>query len=113
MNAHGTSTHLGDISETRALKLVFGEDGARKLNISSTKSMTGHLLGASGGIELIFSALTIQNNVTPPTINQETPDPECDLNYTPNVPVERKCDYVISNNFGFGGHNATMVLGRF
>jgi len=112
VNAHGTSTHLGDISETKALKMVFGEDGARKLNISSTKSMTGHLLGASGGIELIFSALTLQKGVIPPTTNLETPDPECDLNYTPNVPVERTCDFVISNNFGFGGHNATMVLGR-
>lgn len=113
VNAHGTSTHLGDISETRALKTVFGEEGSRKLNISSTKSMTGHLLGASGGIELIFSALVFQKNMIPPTINQVTPDPECDLNYTPNVAVERKCDYIISNSFGFGGHNATLVLGRF
>lgn len=113
VNAHGTSTHLGDISETRALKTVFGEEGSRKLNISSTKSMTGHLLGASGGIELIFSALVFQKNMIPPTINQVTPDPECDLNYTPNVAIERKCDYIISNSFGFGGHNATLVLGRF
>jgi len=112
VNAHGTSTHLGDIAETLALKHVFG-DHAWKINISSTKSMTGHLLGASGALELIFSALAIQNQIIPPTINLMTKDPECDLNYTPNVAVERKCDYVVSNNFGFGGHNASIVLGRY
>lgn len=112
VNAHGTSTGLGDIAETNALKIAFGEH-AYKLNISSTKSMTGHLLGASGAVELIFSALAIQHQVIPPTMNLETPDPECDLNYTPNEPVERTCDYVLSNSFGFGGHNATLAIGKF
>lgn len=112
VNAHGTSTPLGDISETNALKMVFG-DHAKKLNISSTKSMTGHLLGASGAVELIFTALTLQNGQIPPTVNLETPDPKCDLNYTPNVMAERDCSYAISNSFGFGGHNATLVLGKF
>lgn len=112
VNAHGTSTQLGDIAETKALKQVFG-DHAWKLNISSTKSMTGHLLGASGALELIFSTLTIRDRMIPPTINLVTQDPDCDLNYTPNVAVERNCDYIISNNFGFGGHNASIVLGRY
>lgn len=112
VNAHGTSTHLGDIAETNALKTVFGEY-AYRLNVSSTKSMTGHLLGASGALELIFSSLAIQNQVIPPTMNLETPDPECDLNYTPNLPAERRCDYVLSNSFGFGGHNSSLILGRY
>ncbi len=112
INAHGTSTGLGDIAETNALKIVFGES-AYKINISSTKSMTGHLLGASGAVELIFSVLSIQNHLIPPTTNLETPDPQCDLNYTPNAAVERRCDYVLSNSFGFGGHNATLAIGRF
>ncbi|MDO4571509.1 MAG: beta-ketoacyl-ACP synthase II [Planctomycetia bacterium] len=112
INAHGTSTTLGDIAETNAIKQVFG-DYAYKLNVSSTKSETGHLLGASGGIELIFSTLALRDQVIPPTINLETPDPKCDLNYTPNQAQERKCDCVVSNNFGFGGHNATLVIGRY
>ncbi len=112
VNAHGTATHLGDVAETNALKMVFG-DHAYALSISSTKSMTGHLLGASGAIEAIFSALTVQNGVIPPTMNLDTPDPECDLNYTPNQAVERPCDYALSNSFGFGGHNISLILGRF
>lgn len=111
INAHGTSTQLGDLAETNAIKRVFGEH-AYRLNVSSTKSEIGHLLGASGALELIFSVLTIQNNLIPPTINLETPDPQCDLNYTPNVTQERNCRYVLSNSFGFGGHNASLVIGK-
>jgi 3-oxoacyl-[acyl-carrier-protein] synthase II len=112
INAHGTSTPYNDKSETDAIKSTFGEY-ARKLNISSTKSMTGHLLGAAGGIELVASILAIKNGVIPPTINYEEPDPECDLNYTPNQPVERDLRSAISNTFGFGGHNACISVSRF
>lgn len=112
VNAHGTSTHLGDIAETNALKAVFG-DHAYQVNISSTKSMTGHLLGASGAVELIFSAQVLQHGIIPPTMNLETPDPECDLNYTPNRAAARECAYALSNSFGFGGHNVSLILGRF
>lgn len=112
INAHGTSTEYNDRVETLAIKKVFGEH-AKKLAISSTKSVMGHLLGASGGVELVISALAIENNVVPPTINYEIPDPECDLDYTPNKPKERKVDVAISNSLGFGGHNATLVLKRF
>lgn len=112
VNAHGTSTALNDKNETAAIKSVFGS-AAEKLNVSSTKSMTGHLLGAAGGIELIASALAIQNGVVPPTINYETPDPDCDLNVTPNKPQERDVRAVLSNSFGFGGHNGVLVLKRF
>jgi len=111
INAHGTSTPLGDKAETKAVKRVF-EDYAYKLNISSTKSQLGHLLGASGGVELILSLLAIQDQVAPPTINYETPDPDCDLNYTPNTPQERPIQRVMSNSFGFGGHNASIIAGK-
>ena len=111
INAHGTSTPLGDAAETTAIKRVFGE-GARKISISSTKSQLGHSLGASGGIEMVLSVLALRDNLIPPTINLENPDPACDLDYTPNVARERKIDKVMSNSFGFGGHNATIILSR-
>jgi 3-oxoacyl-[acyl-carrier-protein] synthase II len=110
INAHGTSTPLGDKAETIAVKRVF-EDHARNVNISSTKSQLGHLLGASGGVELIISLLALRDGVCPPTINLDTPDPACDLNYTPNTPQERTIRYVMSNSFGFGGHNASIIAG--
>ncbi len=109
INAHGTSTPYNDKTETEAIKTVFGPL-ADKLNISSTKSMTGHLLGAAGGVEIIASTLAVQHGIIPPTINYEEPDPECDLNYTPNQPVERKINAAISNTFGFGGHNAVLAV---
>src|SRR5262249_50765475 len=109
-NAHGTSTELGDVAETKAIKHVFGAH-APKLAVSSTKSMTGHLLGASGGIELIACVLTIQTGVIHPTINYETPDPECDLDYVPNRARETRVRQAISNSFGFGGHNCCLVVG--
>jgi len=109
INAHGTSTELNDLNETKAIKTVFG-DHAYKLAISSTKSMTGHLLGAAGAVEAIASIFAIQKQMVPPTINLDEPDPECDLNYTPKVAVKRKIDYVLSNTFGFGGHNATLLF---
>ncbi len=112
INMHGTSTNLGDIAETKAIKKVFGEH-AYKMNVSSTKSMTGHLLGAAGAVEAIASILAIKNNVVPPTINFENPDPECDLNYTFNKPQERKVNIAISNAFGFGGHNTTVIFKKF
>ncbi len=110
VNAHGTSTPLGDKAETCAIKSVFG-DYAREVNISSTKSQLGHLLGASGGVELVLSILAMQNGVVPPTINYETPDPDCDLDYTPNQARERKFKTAVSNSFGFGGHNASVIVG--
>jgi 3-oxoacyl-[acyl-carrier-protein] synthase II len=112
INAHGTSTYLNDKTETFAIKQVFGEQ-AYKIPVSSTKSMTGHLLGASGAIEAVFSALAIINNILPPTINYETPDPLCDLDYIPNNPRRAEPRNVMSNSFGFGGHNATLILSRF
>ncbi|MDR1957802.1 MAG: beta-ketoacyl-ACP synthase II [Planctomycetaceae bacterium] len=112
INAHGTSTTLGDIAETNAVKQLFG-DLAYKIPISSTKSQIGHLLGGSGGVELIFSLYAIRNGVIPPTINLETPDPLCDLDYTPLQAREAKFDYAVSNSFGFGGHNASLVIGRY
>lgn len=112
INAHGTSTPLGDKAETQAIKNVFGEH-AYQASISSTKSIIGHSLGASGGIELIATALAVQNNVAPPTANLDTPDPECDLDYTPNQPKELPMQYAISNSFGFGGHNACVVVKKF
>ncbi len=112
INAHGTSTPLGDKAETIAVKSVFGES-ARKVAISSTKGALGHALGASGSIELILSILACQKGVIPPTINLETPDPDCDLNYTPLVPGERPVHIAMSNSFGFGGHNATILCNRW
>jgi len=112
INAHGTSTLYNDKIETLAIKKVFG-DHARKVSISSTKSVTAHLLGAAGGIELVASCLAIKHNIVPPTINYETPDPECDLDYTPNKPKGREIDVVMSNSLGFGGHNATLLLRKF
>ena len=109
INAHGTSTPAGDKGETDATKAAFG-DHARKLAVSSTKSMTGHLLGAAGGIEAVFSALSIRDQVAPPTINITTPDPECDLDYVPDEAREMKIDVVLSNSFGFGGTNGTLVF---
>jgi len=112
VNAHATSTPLGDKAETAAIKRTFG-DHAGKLAVSSTKSMTGHLLGAAGVVEAIFSVLAIRDNVAPPTINYTTPDPECDLDYVPNVARPMKIDIAVSNSFGFGGTNGTLVLRRF
>jgi 3-oxoacyl-[acyl-carrier-protein] synthase II len=112
INAHGTSTELNDKLETIAIKKVFGEHAA-KVNISSTKSMTGHLLGASGGIEFIATMLSVSCDIIHPTINYDDPDPECDLNYTPNAAVKRKVRYAMSNSFGFGGHNASLVVGKY
>ena len=112
INAHGTSTGLGDVAETRAMKLVFGPH-AKSLQVSSTKSQLGHLLGASGGVELVASALAIHRGTLPPTINLDNPDPECDLDYISNVARDAKVDYVMSNSFGFGGHNASLLIGRY
>ncbi len=112
INAHGTSTPVGDVAEVKAVKEVFGEH-ARKLVVGSTKSMTGHLLGAAGGLEFAISVLVIQHGEIPPTINQEDPDPECDLNCAPNRKVTRRVDVALSNSFGFGGHNASLAIRRF
>lgn len=112
INAHGTSTDQGDIAETQAIKSVFGEH-AYKLAVSSTKSMTGHLLGATGGIEAIASAYALRDQILPPTINLENQDPECDLDYVPNHARKAKVDVAVSNTFGFGGHNATVILKRY
>lgn len=112
INTHGTSTPVGDKAETAAIKTVFGER-AKRIAINSTKSMTGHLLGAAGVVESIVTIMTIQSNKVHPTINQETPDPECDLNYIPNVAQERRVDIALNNTFGFGGHNATLLFKRF
>jgi 3-oxoacyl-[acyl-carrier-protein] synthase II len=112
INAHATSTGLGDLAETRALKTVFGEN-AKKISISATKSMTGHLLGGAGAVEMAACALVIRDSIIPPTINLENPDDECDLDYTPNVAKEKKVRIAINNSFGFGGHNATLVAAEF
>ena len=112
VNAHATSTGLGDVCETRAIKTVFGEH-ARTVSISSTKSMTGHLLGGAGAVEMAACALAIRDSVIPPTINLENPDEECDLDYTPNVAREKKVRVALNNSFGFGGHNATLVIAEF
>ena len=110
INAHGTSTPLNDKIETRAIKRALGEDNARKLMISSSKSMTGHMLGAAGGLESVVCALAIHKGVVPPTINQETPDPDCDLDYVPNVSREADVKVCLNNSLGFGGHNACLLL---
>jgi 3-oxoacyl-[acyl-carrier-protein] synthase II len=112
INAHATSTDIGDICETRAIKQVFG-DYAHKVSISSTKSMTGHLLGGAGGVEMAACALAIRDGVIPPTINLENPGEECDLDYTPNIAREKKVRVALNNSFGFGGHNATLVATAF
>jgi 3-oxoacyl-[acyl-carrier-protein] synthase II len=111
INAHGTSTPLGDVGETNAIKKTFG-DHAYNLHVSSTKSMTGHLLGAAGGIETVFCAMALHTGMLPPTINLENQDPECDLNYIPNKPIEKKVDYALNNSFGFGGTNCSLILKR-
>jgi len=112
INAHGTSTPVGDKSETTAIKLALGEH-AYKVAVSSTKSMTGHLLGAAGGVEAVICGLTIKNGIIPPTINLDNQDPECDLDYVPNTPRKADVTIAMSNSFGFGGHNATIVLKKF
>ena len=109
VNAHGTSTPYNDRTETMAIKKVFGEHASR-LAVSSTKSMTGHLLGAAGGIEAVFSILAIADQLAPPTINLDYPDPECDLDYVPNTAREMKIDVALSNSFGFGGTNGTLIF---
>jgi 3-oxoacyl-[acyl-carrier-protein] synthase II len=111
LNAHGTSTPLGDVNETNAIKLAFG-DHARKLVVNSTKSMTGHLLGGAGGIESVFTTLAVQRQISPPTINIFNQDPECDLDYCANTARDLKIDYAVKNNFGFGGTNGTLVFKR-
>jgi 3-oxoacyl-[acyl-carrier-protein] synthase II len=112
INAHGTSTPAGDVAETIAVKRAFG-DHAHKLCVSSTKSMTGHMLGAAGGAEAVFTVLAIRDQVAPPTINLENPDPECDLDYVPNTAREMDIDVAVSNSFGFGGTNGSLVFRRF
>ena len=112
INAHGTSTPVGDLAETDAIKSVFGPN-AKTVAVSSTKSMTGHLLGAAGAAELIFCIKVIEQGIIPPTINLDNPDPACDLDYVPHKPREQKVDIAMSNSFGFGGHNATVLVRRF
>jgi 3-oxoacyl-[acyl-carrier-protein] synthase II len=112
INAHGTSTPANDLNETKAIKAVFG-DRAADVNVSSTKSMTGHMLGAAGAVEFIICSLAVRECVVPPTINYERPDPELDLNYTPNRAVQRDVGVALSNSFGFGGHNVTLAVRRF
>ena len=111
INAHGTSTPLGDIAETKAVKRLLGEH-ASKAAVNSTKSMTGHLLGAAGAVEAVFTALAIRDQVSPPTINLRTPDPECDLDYVPNAARKMPIRVALSNSFGFGGTNATLVFAQ-
>jgi 3-oxoacyl-[acyl-carrier-protein] synthase II len=110
VNAHGTSTPAGDAAETRVLKLVFGD---RLPFVSSTKGATGHTLGAAGAVEAVFTVLALHHGVLPPTINQEEPDPECDLDALPNTPREEQVDVALSNSFGFGGHNRVVAFRRF
>ena len=112
INAHGTSTPANDLNETKAIKAVFGEH-ARHLNVSSTKSSTGHMLGAAGAMEFVVTTLAVRDCVVPPTINYHTPDPDCDLNYTPNTMVRRELTAALSNSFGFGGHNVSLAVRRF
>jgi 3-oxoacyl-[acyl-carrier-protein] synthase II len=111
INAHGTSTPLGDVAETVAVKRLLG-DRAKKVVVNSTKSMTGHLLGAAGGVEAVFTALALRDQVSPPTINLRTPDPACDLDYVPNEARKMQIRIALSNSFGFGGTNGTLALAR-
>jgi 3-oxoacyl-[acyl-carrier-protein] synthase II len=113
INAHGTSTPLGDASETKVIKTALGEDVARKTPVSSTKGATGHCLGASGAVEAIFTTLAVNTDTLPPTINYEHPDPECDLDYIPNESRPAEVKVAVSNSFGFGGHNACIILREF
>lgn len=113
VNAHGTSTPLGDAGETQAIKRCFGAHAKSKLLVHSTKSMIGHGLGAAGAVEAVALMLALVRGVVHPTINQQEPDPECDLNYVPNQAVEKRIQAVLSNSFGFGGHNATLIFKRF
>ena len=110
INAHGTSTPMNDPGETKAIKIALGETDARRVAVSSTKSMTGHMLGAAGGVESVVCALAIRDSVLPPTINYVTPDPACDLDYVPNVARPRKIRACLNNSLGFGGHNATVCF---
>ena len=110
INAHGTSTPLGDASETKVIKLALGEESAAQTPVSSTKGATGHCLGASGAVEAIFTTLAVSTDTLPPTINYETPDPECDLDYIPNEARKAEVKVAVSNSFGFGGHNACIIM---
>ena len=110
VNAHGTSTPMNDKTETAVIKTALGESAARKVSVSSTKSMTGHLLGGTGALETVVCAKAIETGIVPPTINYETPDPECDLDCTPNVARERPVKVALNNSLGFGGHNAVVAL---
>jgi len=112
VNAHGTSTPANDFNETRAIKAVFG-DCAKTINVSSTKSATGHMLGAAGALEFVVSSLVVRDGVIPPTINYTNADPECDLNYTPNAAAHRNVEFALSNSFGFGGHNVALAVKKF
>jgi len=112
INAHGTSTPQGDVCETQAIKTVFGER-AKKIAVSSTKGATGHMLGAAGAVEMTACALAIKHGIVPPTINLQNPDPECDLDYVPNIARELKVNAIINNSFGFGGHNASIAAKKF
>ena len=113
INAHGTSTKLNDSSETAGIKRALGEDAARAAHVSSTKSMTGHMIGATGAIEVMACAMALEQGVVPPTINYHTPDPACDLDYTPNRAVRVDLTWALSTNLGFGGHNAAIALRRY
>jgi len=113
VNAHGTSTGIGDICETKAIKTIFGEHAKNGLLVSSTKSMTGHLLGAAGSVETAVCAMAINDSIVPPTINLDNPDPECDLDYVPHTAREKKVRIALNNSFGFGGHNATLIVREF
>jgi 3-oxoacyl-[acyl-carrier-protein] synthase II len=113
INAHATSTDIGDLCETRAIKTVFGTQVRNGVAISATKSMTGHLLGGAGAVEMAICALAIRDGIIPPTINLDNPEPECDLDYTAHVAREKKVRVAVNNSFGFGGHNATLVAREF